>query len=47
VPAKGQNNMTMSAIVEGKFCGRCHGKVAFPLADCNRCHTQPKKAAKK
>src|SRR3972149_6261068 len=47
VPAKGQNNMTMSASVEDKFCGRCHGKVAFPLADCNRCHTQPKKAAQR
>ena len=47
VPAKGQNDMTMREIVEGKFCGRCHGKVAFPLTDCTRCHVQPKKAAKK
>jgi len=47
VPAKGQNQMTMREIVEGKFCGRCHGKVAFPLTDCTRCHVQPKKAAKK
>jgi len=47
LPAKGQNNMTMAGIAEGKWCGRCHGKIAFPLADCNRCHTQPKRAVKK
>lgn len=45
MPAKGQNNMTMSGIVQGQWCGRCHGKVAFPLTDCARCHTQPKAAA--
>ncbi|MBI5047472.1 MAG: hypothetical protein HZB54_00785 [Deltaproteobacteria bacterium] len=45
VPAKGQNNMTMVDIANGKFCGRCHGKIAFPLTDCTRCHVQPKKAA--
>lgn len=44
--AAGQNNMTMSGIAEGKWCGRCHGKVAFPLTDCNRCHTKLKAAAK-
>jgi c(7)-type cytochrome triheme protein len=41
LPAKGQNNMNMSGIVEGKWCGVCHGKVAFPLTDCNRCHSEP------
>lgn len=46
VPAKGQNNMSMVGVVEGKWCGRCHNKVAFPLSDCQRCHTVPKKAAK-
>jgi len=44
IMAKGKNNMTMQGIVEGKWCGRCHGKVAFPLTDCNRCHQTPKKA---
>jgi len=38
----GSNNVTMQKIVEGEFCGRCHGKVAFPLYDCNRCHSKPK-----
>lgn len=40
--AKGANHMTMAGIVEGKWCGRCHGKVSFPLADCNRCHVKEK-----
>ncbi len=38
----GSNNVTMQKIVEGEFCGRCHGKVAFPLYDCARCHSKPK-----
>ncbi|MFC1602234.1 c(7)-type cytochrome triheme domain-containing protein [Pseudomonadota bacterium] len=45
IMAKGKNNMTMQGIVEGKWCGRCHGKVAFPLTDCNRCHQTPKNSA--
>ncbi len=45
VPKKGANQIDMSAIAEGEWCGRCHGKVAFPLTDCNRCHNTPKKAA--
>lgn len=47
VPAKGSNPMTMVGIVQGEWCGRCHGKIAFPLTDCNRCHSAPKKAAAK
>ncbi len=47
IPAKGQNNMSMIGISRGKWCGRCHGKIAFPLTDCMRCHVSPKKAAKK
>lgn len=38
----GVNPVTMNAIARGEFCGRCHGKVAFPLSDCNRCHSRPK-----
>lgn len=31
--------ITMSAILGGKFCGACHGKVAFPVVTgCDRCH---------
>jgi c(7)-type cytochrome triheme protein len=46
-PARGENKMTMVAIANGQFCGRCHGKVAFPLTDCSRCHNVPKKGVKK
>lgn len=30
IMAKGKNNMTMQGIARGEWCGRCHGKVAFP-----------------
>ena len=42
VMGKGKNKMSMVEISEGKWCGRCHGKVAFPLTDCSRCHTEQK-----
>lgn len=33
--------ITMGDIFQGKFCGECHGKVAFPvLTGCERCHTR-------
>lgn len=28
----------MFEIENGLYCGVCHDKVAFPLADCDRCH---------
>ncbi len=31
---------SMQDIVEGKYCGVCHGKVAFPNLECRRCHTK-------
>lgn len=46
IPQKGANNMTMVDITNGKFCGRCHNRIAFPLADCKRCHVSPKNASK-
>lgn len=30
----------MQEIFEGKYCGACHGKVAFPNTDCRLCHTE-------
>lgn len=33
------NEITMDANYEGKYCGSCHGKVAFSLYSCARCHT--------
>lgn len=37
----GPVKFTMFQIAEGQACGACHGKVAFPLAYCDRCHTKP------
>jgi c(7)-type cytochrome triheme protein len=34
----GQSKMTMEGIFAGKFCAECHGKVAFPIDNCTRCH---------
>lgn len=33
--------ITMGDVLQGKFCGACHGKVSFPVATaCERCHTK-------
>lgn len=42
LPQKGANQMSMAAILLGEGCGICHGKVAFPVAECRRCHSQAK-----
>ncbi len=39
LPQRGGNFVTMAAIMEGEYCGVCHGKVAFPPMECNRCHS--------
>lgn len=40
LPQKGGNPVTMSGIMQGKFCGICHGNVAFPpTKNCGRCHS--------
>lgn len=41
---RGGNPITMKKINNGEYCGVCHGKVAFPIADCNRCHSVKKQA---
>lgn len=33
------NPINMFAILSGEYCGQCHGAVAFPLTECNRCHS--------
>jgi len=35
---RGTTKYSMFAISEGEYCGVCHDRVAFPLADCARCH---------
>ncbi len=38
---KGGTKYSMTDIFQGRYCGLCHGKVAFPNADCQRCHSKP------
>lgn len=49
VPEVAANRMTMKEIRDGKYCGVCHGIVAFPAdvvdapnfrANCLRCHRE-------
>jgi len=45
LPQKGANNISMAGILLGQHCGVCHGKVAFPVTECRRCHSQTKTVA--
>jgi c(7)-type cytochrome triheme protein len=45
IPQKGANQISMAAILLGEKCGVCHGKIAFPVADCRRCHSREKGGA--
>jgi len=38
IKKKTTKHFSMVLSLEGKFCGVCHLKVAFPLDDCKRCH---------
>lgn len=38
----GATPVNMFKILQGRYCGRCHGAVAFPLTECNRCHSVPR-----
>lgn len=42
VPRKGGNAISMAAILMGQYCGVCHGKVAFPVSECSKCHSRVK-----
>ncbi len=37
----GTKKTSMIAISSGESCGVCHTKVAFPIAECERCHVKP------
>lgn len=41
--AGGNPGLNMFAILQGEYCGVCHGAVAFPLTECNRCHSVVRK----
>jgi c(7)-type cytochrome triheme protein len=39
IPKANANPIKMPEILQGKWCGVCHGKVAFPpIYSCDRCH---------
>ncbi len=38
LPQKDANPVTMTRILNGRYCGACHDKVAFSLFSCERCH---------
>jgi c(7)-type cytochrome triheme protein len=42
IPQKGANQISMASILLGQKCGVCHGKVAFPVSECRKCHSQSK-----
>ena len=42
IPKKGANNISMASILLGEQCGVCHGKVAFPVSECRKCHSLDK-----
>ncbi len=36
----GGNDITMAAIVDGRFCGMCHdGEIAWSTENCDLCHS--------
>lgn len=35
--------LNMFEILQGEYCGLCHGAVAFPLTECKRCHSVDRK----
>ncbi|MEK7841396.1 MAG: c(7)-type cytochrome triheme domain-containing protein [Deltaproteobacteria bacterium] len=46
IAKRGANQFGMYDNWNGKFCGRCHGKVSFQMKgfeNCQRCHRSPKK----
>jgi c(7)-type cytochrome triheme protein len=38
IKKKGTQKFDMQYNLEGKFCGVCHLRVAFPMDNCSRCH---------
>jgi len=42
----GANPVNMLKILNGEYCGQCHGAVSFPLTECGRCHNTPRPPVK-
>jgi c(7)-type cytochrome triheme protein len=45
IKKKTTQHFAMDRILKGEFCGACHGKVAFPIKECKRCHPAIKESA--
>jgi c(7)-type cytochrome triheme protein len=43
IKKRATQHFLMKHILEGKFCGACHMKVAFPLDNCQGCHPDMRK----
>lgn len=43
IPQKGANQISMAEIIMGQKCGVCHGRVAFGVTECLRCHSDKNK----
>jgi c(7)-type cytochrome triheme protein len=42
---RGANPVNMFEVLQGNYCGQCHGAVSFPLTQCQRCHSVARGAA--
>ena len=40
IARRGANDFGMLEVLEGNYCGQCHGAVSFPLTECKRCHSR-------
>jgi c(7)-type cytochrome triheme protein len=40
IAKRGANDFGMLDVLNGEYCGRCHGAVSFPLTECKRCHSR-------
>jgi c(7)-type cytochrome triheme protein len=41
--AGANKQVNMLQILQGEYCGLCHGAVSFPLTECKRCHSVERK----
>ena len=42
---QGASQISKAKMIAGENCGVCHGRVSFPLEDCQRCHNVPRENA--
>jgi c(7)-type cytochrome triheme protein len=44
IAKRGANDFGMLDVLNGDYCGQCHGAVSFPLTECKRCHSRNRQA---